>query len=248
MLVHLGFGPYLNQFYFVWISLVVSGLVIWLHFRNIKFQRSADISFSLAFIILVCGFFGARLTHIIYENPGLYLSNHLLALQVWNGGYVFFGGVLGALVGSFIFLRSKKESFYLWADYFTPLACLGYALGRIACLMIGCCYGKSCDLFWGLDFGDQILRHPTQAYAFLWESCVFIYLLILEGRSKKLVIGLLFANWLVLHGFGRILMEHFREDFRGHFIGGYSLSTWLSALLIFWGFLLIGKLNDSTKD
>lgn len=44
--------------------------------------------------------------------------------------------------------------------------------------------------------------------------------------------GTLFGTWLFLHACGRLIMEHYREDFRGPELSGESLSTWVSLVLI----------------
>lgn len=246
MLLHFGLGPYLNLIYFGWISLVICGLILWLNQRAEKQNKDPIIWIHLSLLILVTGFIGARLFHVLYESPYLYKNNPYLAFMVWNGGYVFLGGLLTSVGACLLYLKYKKESFLNWADFFSPVISLGYALGRVACFLVGCCYGKVCELPWGLDFGDNIFRHPTQAYAFLWEISVFVYLVYQEKRIHQKT-GYLFAQWLILHGIGRILMESFREDFRGTFILDLSISTWISSVLIFTGFLVLGKIRNSAS-
>src|SRR5207302_6658465 len=65
--------------------------------------------------------------------------------QLWDGGLVFYGGPIGAVVGYFsaYFLWLRKYDFSSWrmADVCAPCAALGLALGRVGCLLNGCCYG-----------------------------------------------------------------------------------------------------------
>src|SRR5580698_2095411 len=72
-------------------------------------------------------------------------------------------GLIGAyiaveLVKWFCGIKAKTgDSFAL------PLA-LALAVGRWGCFFHGCCHGVPTQLPWGVDFGDGVLRHPTQVY------------------------------------------------------------------------------------
>jgi phosphatidylglycerol:prolipoprotein diacylglycerol transferase len=83
---------------------------------------------------------------------------------------------------------------------------------------------------------QHVWRHPTQAYAIFWELALYVVLLGLEKRryfeDHK---GVIFFFWMTFHGLGRLLMEAFRDDFRGDLIWGQTISTWFSLLLIVGG-------------
>jgi phosphatidylglycerol:prolipoprotein diacylglycerol transferase len=225
------------------ISLVYCACIYWLYSRAKKRSQTHDVNLvlDLCLIIMVSGFIGARATHIFYENFGHYKTNWLDIFKLWQGGFVFYGGFLTALIASISYLRYKKQNFYLWADFFTPVLALGYAFGRLGCFFAGCCYGRvctgsSCDWPWMMHFQtaplSESLRHPTQLYATAWELCVLGILLFVEPKINRKPVGLLFLLWLVMHGLGRIVMEAFRDDPRGPLLFGYSLGTALSFILI----------------
>lgn len=194
---------------------------------------------------MVFGFLGGRAFHIFYEAWDFYKVRPQDILKIWQGGFVFYGGFLSALVACFVFMWRKKLSWGRWTDLFAPVIALGYALGRIGCFLNGCCYGKICDLPWGIAFNYPGLpeghRHPTQLYAVFWELFVLFILLIVEkgptlmkpiSRFCKKNRGALFALWLALHGFGRFLMEQFRDDARGAAIGNFSISSLIALSLV----------------
>src|SRR5437588_10775566 len=63
-----------------------------------------------------------------------------------------------------------------------PLA-LAMAIGRWGCFFNGCCYGRETDLAWACDFGDGVLRHPTQVYESLFHLAMAGVLLWLMARG-----------------------------------------------------------------
>lgn len=219
--------------YVLTISLVYCLLIFYVYRRSLKKNLSTTTALDLAFIIMITGFFGGRLTHVFYEMPAPYLADGMRIFKFWEGGFVFYGGFLTALFSCLVFLRIRKLSFFEWADFYAPVIALGYGLGRISCFLAGCCYGRFCELPWAVVFPwDQTLtpRHPTQLYAVIWELLLWLALLVLERKKKP--VGFIFSAWLLGHSIGRLVMEYFRDDFRGSVILGLSISTWISLLLL----------------
>jgi phosphatidylglycerol:prolipoprotein diacylglycerol transferase len=219
--------------YFLVLSLVFSFVVILVYRRAQKLKVDVDRALHLCLLIMVFGFLGGRAMHVFYEQPQIYFENPSWVLQVWRGGYVFYGGALAATAACAIYLWRMKDSFLKWADFFVPAIAIGYSLGRLSCFVAGCCYGKACILPWAVRFaGSQATRHPTQAYTTLWEFAGFSFLILLERKDFfKTRIGLLFFIYLAWHSLGRIWIESFRDDFRGHLIAGLSISMWMSFIL-----------------
>lgn len=216
--------------YFAYQSLLYTTLLVWVFFRLKKRSHlSFQIGWNLSLILMVGGFAGARLFHVFYEAPDHYLEAPLKILSFWEGGFVFFGGWLVAIPLASFYLHQQKQVFLDWADFFAPVVAMGYALGRLGCLMAGCCYGHFCDLPWAISS-----RHPTQIYAFLWELGVFFIIMSISRREPRPRTGDIFYLWLMGHSLGRILMEQFRGDFRGGFWFGLSISSWFSFALFLW--------------
>ena len=177
--------------------------------------------------------------HVFYEEPAYYLANPLKVFYFWQGGFVFYGGLLSGLVAGWVALKVKQQSFPHWLDFFTPVVSLGYAGGRIACFLAGCCYGKLCDLPWAvslrelnLDTGvmTTVHRHPTQLYASALEFALFFLVLHFEKKNifKKRP-GHLFLFWLALHSL--TALETLRDDNRGPMLAGMSISMLVSLLM-----------------
>jgi phosphatidylglycerol---prolipoprotein diacylglyceryl transferase len=228
--------------YHVFMSLLLSGLAYFIYWRADKKQMSGTTALDLFLFAVLGGTVGARVFHIIYEEPAYYWQSPWKVFYFWEGGFVYFAGLLAGLLAGYMTVKIKRESFTLWADFCAPVISLGYALGRIACFLEGCCYGKVCDLPWAYRFGELNLstneflyssRHPTQLYAFAMELLIFFFILHLEKMKKfSSRPGSLFMFWLLLHALGRIVMEAFRDDDRGFFIFGLSVSTVISLFLV----------------
>jgi phosphatidylglycerol:prolipoprotein diacylglycerol transferase len=191
--------------------------------RNKNFNRQT--AFDLALVIMVFGFIGGRLLHVAYEEPRYYLLYPLQIFQFWNGGYVYYGGMLSAMIASLIFLNRNGENFLRWADFMAPAFSLMYGLGRMACFFEGCCYGKACSLPWAING-----LHPTQLYMVIAELLVFSFVFKLKSKFR----GQIFFTWLMLHSFCRFIIEFYRNDDRGLMVGNaLSISQIISLVLIF---------------
>lgn len=214
--------------YLVFLSLLYCFLIYW----TVRRTEAKDIpqkeTLDLGFALMVGGFLGARLLHVFFENPEYYLADPKKVFYIWEGGFVFYGGALGALLASLLVLKIQKLSFATWADFYAPQFALGYGLGRISCFLAGCCFGKSLDSFWAIEG-----RHPTQLYAVFFELAVYVFLIRFEKQKlKSRFPGEIFTLWVFCHSIGRITMEFFRDDFRGSLILNLSISTWISLILM----------------
>ncbi len=241
--------PYLNlgfaqiPTYFLVISLSVSGLLMLLSSRVDAQNFDRKLAYNIALILMISGFLGGRLFHIFYEEFAYYKADPVLALYFWNGGFVYLGGLLLAWPVTWIYCRLIKISFLKWGDFFAPLLSLAHALGRVGCILSGCCFGQYCELPWGIAG-----RHPTAIYLTAGEFVIFLILIVLEkrqmnsvaklneaGETNALVVaenqnpGQIFFKWIFLHSLLRYTVEFYRDDFRGSFfrfgfLGSLSVS------------------------
>lgn len=82
-------------------------------------------------------------------------------------GRTILGGLAGGIAAVWLARRLMGLPVPSGNTFALPLA-VGLALGRIGCLLRGCCYGKVTGHGWGVDFGDGMMRHPTQLYEALF--------------------------------------------------------------------------------
>jgi len=111
-----------------------------------------EIIFSLAFAMIVSGIAGARVFFVIqywdqFVRPTAGETMAAL-LSVTNGGLVVYGSVIGGLAAATGLLWYRKIPLLPIADIIAPSMVLGLALGRVGCLLNGCCYGGTCEAPW----------------------------------------------------------------------------------------------------
>jgi phosphatidylglycerol---prolipoprotein diacylglyceryl transferase len=216
----------------------MTGLLFWLNVRlekkllkidrTEKFKRK--IAFDLALIIMISGFLGGRLLHVVYEEWLYYMIYPLEVFKFWKGGYVYYGGWFASFFCAWLFLRHGKLVFLPWLDFFTPLLSLGYALGRVACYFEGCCYGNTFI--------------PLQLIMVFCELALLGAILFFERRNAFSKAGLLFLTWVIVHASTRFFIEFYRADDRGSMIFGFlSVSQVISILLVSLATLFVVKLN-----
>lgn len=221
--------------YFLFISVAAVLALFWTQKRAPLYQVSVARSLDLCLVVFVSGFFGGRLFHIFYEEPAYYIQDPLKIFYFWDGGFVYYGGFLAALLASGIFLyKTDRTNWKTYFDLATPILSLSYIIGRLACFMAGCCFGKTCELPWAVRG-----LHPTQLYAIFMEALLLGIILWLENgqrkmpansSNQKLFSGDIFLLWVQGHALSRIIMEAFRDDFRGA-IYFMSISAWISTVL-----------------
>lgn len=108
---------------------------------------------------VVAGLVGGRLMYVVVHAAD-FKSDPLSALKVWEGGMMYFGGlVMGILVGSYVAIRMGLP---IWrsVDCVAPAIGAGQAVGRVACLAAGCCYGKPWDGSLAIRFHDTLAAVP----------------------------------------------------------------------------------------
>lgn len=222
--------------YFVYMGSLLTALLFLIRARRRHFDFPLPATWDMTLALMVGGFGGARLLHVFFEDWDFYKENLFNIFYFWYGGFVFYGGVIGAIVSSILFLSFrphtlKKNSFlqewFAWANFFTPVISLGYAFGRVGCQIAGCCYGRVCDLPWAIAG-----LHPTALYLSVSEFFIFIFLTQLEKMDLMTLRKNLFLTWIFLNSLARFLIEPLRGDFRGAAIAGWSISSWLSFVLI----------------
>jgi phosphatidylglycerol---prolipoprotein diacylglyceryl transferase len=210
--VYIGFGDFKvhPHLFFEAISYSVS---LRLSLRNFRQDEIAPTQRSL---IVVGGLIGALIgakALVVLQHIDLFWQQRdhfwLLLLQ----GKTVVGALLGALIGVELtkkLIRVKQST----GDAFVYPLLLGMAIGRIGCFLTGLSdltYGIATNLPWGVDFGDGILRHPTQLYeiVFLLGLAVF-----LNVRSRySLRSGDLFKFYMISYSSFRFLIDFIKPDF-----------------------------------
>jgi phosphatidylglycerol:prolipoprotein diacylglycerol transferase len=137
----------------------------------------------------------------------------------------------------------RKHRLPLWSsgDLFAPGIALGYMVGRLGCLMAGCCYGRPTSVAWAVTFTDPAANlnvgtplggplHPTQLYESAAGLVIFLLLMALEKRPGHFA-GRTFWSFAFLYSVLRFIIEFFRGDDRGMVLSYLSTSQFISVVL-----------------
>lgn len=183
----------------------------------------------IAFIVAgVAG--GSKLLCILTRLPDVFADFSWKALftMIWVAGFVFYGGLLGAFLGLYLYCRFFKRDYKYFVQVIIPAFPLFHTFGRLGCFFAGCCYGKPAS--WGVAMSEtpDILRIPIQLIESGSVFIIFITLYILQKKHVKISLAHLY---LFLYSILRFILEFFRGDeVRGVWLG-ISTSQWVSMFI-----------------
>jgi phosphatidylglycerol---prolipoprotein diacylglyceryl transferase len=213
VLLHL--GPFSVRSYGV--MLVISFLVG--TFWTLKSARrrgvSEDLILSLVGWILVSSIAGARL-HFVLAHPASFGSPFDF-FRIWEGGLTLYGGLIAAIVLSYLYLRRHQVPFLVVADAAAPALALGEGITRIGCFLNGCCFGSACsgrigihyplDSYSAQTLGD-VKVYPAQL--FLSVAMILVFTILWRLDRKRMTAGVLIALYLIGQGIARYGVDFFR--------------------------------------
>lgn len=157
-------------------------------------------------------------------------------------GLVFYGAVPGAALGTYVAAHYLRVPWWKMIDLSVPAIAVGHALGRIGCLLGGCCFGAEWHGPWAVTATDpmspmanpSVPRHPVQVYEAL--GLVLIALVFAAtpldhrwigppGSGRRL------SLYAIVYGVLRFVVESFRGDgVRGVFFGGVISTSQLVSI------------------
>lgn len=215
-----------------------------------------DLVSDLAFWLLMIGFVGARLLYII-TRLDFFVANPGEILRVWEGGLVFFGGLITSTIYAIYFFRKHKLAVWKMTDILSPGLVVAHAFGRVGCLAAGCCYGKPTGVPWGIKLNSELVDvslrgiplHPTQIYE---SSALFIlYAGLLYVFRNKRFDGQVGLTYFMLYPVIRSVIEIFRGDtVRGFVIEDVLSTSQFISLLVFIaaGWMLNYRLKQTQEE
>lgn len=184
--------------------------------------------YDMIFYICLAALAGAYLVFVAFHYQA-YLANPVRFLNVFKGGLVFYGGLLGALAVAFFYPGRHGFSWRVGMDALALGLPLGLAIGRIGCFSAGCCFGRPTDLPWGVTYpaypsGVTVPLHPAPLYEALLSLLVFG--VVYARRRRKQFDGQMMLLYLFLASWVRFGVEFFRSpaDYRGPVFGGMPLT------------------------
>lgn len=208
-------------------------LVRWLA-RKRGFALQGEQLVELACHLALGVVLGGRLGYVVFYSLPFYLANPLEVFAFWHGGMSFHGGMIGAVLAGWWYVRKQGLPFWPAADCIFAAAPLGLGLGRLGNFINGELYGRPTDAPWGMVFpgGGPLPRHPSQLYEAFLEGAVLLALLLWLGTRVR-TDGVL--TWTFIGGYGvmRFLVEFFREpDAHIGLVWGLSRGQYLSLAMV----------------
>ena len=221
---------------------LICGL-IWARRRAPRYGLDKEDTFDLGFFTIIVGVLGAKLLYLVTVADRL-------AEDIWgtlknslSSGFVVYGGIIAGVLFALLYCRIKKLSFLRYLDMAVAPIALGQAIGRIGCLLAGCCYGLPTDAWYGITFPEASIDAPAgipllpvqPLSSFL--NFVNVAVLVLAIRRFKTP-GRTGALYMINYGVGRFLIEFMRNDYRGT-VGFLSTSQFISVGVVAIGVLLM---------
>jgi phosphatidylglycerol:prolipoprotein diacylglycerol transferase len=156
---------------------------------------------------------------------------------IFHGGLVFYGALIFGILALYFYCRFQKISFQNMCNLVAGPLCAAQIIGRIGCLWVGCCHGKSCAYPWAITYtSSQSLAplntalHPTQIYEII--GLTVIVFLILNNNSRPHPRFNSAKIYLYSYAVLRFFVEFWRGDeVRGHWLY-FSTSQWIALFFI----------------
>ena len=174
-------------------------------------------------------------------------SDFISAFGQGASGLVFYGGLLGALIGIVIFCRITKLYLHFELDHAVVVFPLFHFFGRIGCALNGCCYGIEYHGIFAIQYSEANIvqgisddiadfpRFPVQLLEAVIELGIFFFLLFLykKTRDKYSVTSI----YLFIYSIVRFFDEFLRGDSARKIWGPFSTSQWIS-IFVFAGVII----------
>ena len=143
---------------------------------------------NMAMWVLVIGFMGGKLLHIIVEFRA-FIENPMAILG--SEGFVVYGGIITGVLSIVVYCKVKKLKVLDYLDVFGAAVPLNQSLGRVGCFFAGCCYGRETDSCLGVVFPEGCIAPagvkllPTQLFMAVGDMIMFVILTVYYLRTKS---------------------------------------------------------------
>ena len=183
---------------------------------------------------VVGGIVGGRFFYVVLNWETYALAPGEI-VAVWHGGLIWYGGFLGGVAGTALYLRRRGAVFLRGADQVIPFIAIGHAIGRLGCFANGCCAGKPTSAWFGVVFpGETQPVAPTQLFEAAGLLILFVLLRYLQTPSNLRRPGTVLGAYLIGYGLLRWGVEWWRAN-QPLVWHGWTLSQLISVALALLG-------------
>jgi phosphatidylglycerol---prolipoprotein diacylglyceryl transferase len=200
---------------------------------------------NLAVYCAIAGLLGAKLFMFLFDigdyvrDPG-----RIFTLETLQAAGVFHGGFIAAFLMALFYMRRQHLPAMKTMDILAPGIAIGQGIGRLGCFAAGCCWGRECDLPWGVHFRSDFAApvpldktlHPVQLYESAADLLIFAILYRQASRAHRP--GQVIGWYLVLYSTARFVIEFFRVHEQA-LVGPFSLTQWIALGLLLLGAVIL---------
>ncbi|MBR2388682.1 MAG: prolipoprotein diacylglyceryl transferase [Clostridia bacterium] len=210
-----------------------------------------NMSLYTAILAIVFGYGSAVLFQSFYNM----LADGTFTIDK-NTGATFYGGLIGGVVsfiviyfiwGNFKFDDDTHKREFIHVLNVAPASItIAHGIGRIGCLMGGCCYGPKTDAWCGItmkNLGYKVI--PTQLFEAIFLFLLFSLTVYLIYKKKPYNMPL----YMIGYGIWRFILEYVRADDRGQtVIASLTPSQLVAIIMIVSGAVLFAFLKKLNKN
>ena len=235
----------------VLVGAILAVFLSWLLRKKSALDWNGEVVDAIISAVLL-GFVGMKVLYWIV-TPDVFkdaFSNGFFKglLDLLMSGMVFYGGLIGGILGIALTARKKKKNFFEFTDLMAPCFCVAHAFGRIGCLLVGCCYGLETgetSQFGLCTYGgacavkyfDGTMRLPVPLMETIFLLVLCAVLVLIFRKEKHL--GTTTGWYLVLYAVWRFVIEMFRGDAERGKFGPLYTSQWISIAILLAGVLIL---------
>jgi phosphatidylglycerol:prolipoprotein diacylglycerol transferase len=202
----------------------------------------ANIALDIGIIAMIGGIIGSRIAYIWTQpdqfiqtsETGVPIEPHqwdlVKMLAIWNGGLVFYGGLILGGIGVMLFIRHLRLPLGLWTDMIAPTIPLAIGFARLGCFLNGCCFGvESTPGYPGFTYppgnapiheinrvlrenGDAAIHYSTTTQMYESFACFFLFFLTTWYFRRRRNFGTVLPFFAVFYGVFRFFIENYRAD------------------------------------
>ncbi len=212
----------------------------------------ASVSIELIITLLWGVLIGARIGYVVFYGGGDYfrepwriVSPYDFTQGVWIGirGMSFHGGLIGGMIGLWIFTREAKREFFRFSDALVQAVPVALFFGRIGNFLNQEIMGRVTSVTWGMRFpaAPESLLHPVTLYEAVLEGIVLFLVLRVAGEKRISTPGRMTALFLFAYAGLRFVAEGYREPAAsaGLVLNFFTLGQTFSIMMAFMALIVL---------
>lgn len=226
---------------FTWGLFVGLGLLIgYFIARRAIIEKGLDVVIfeKIALYMIIAGFVGARLGHVLFYERGYFLTEPMKVFAIWEGGMSSFGGLIAAGFVGLYFWKKENIDYWLYADCTMFGLTAGWTIGRVGCFLIHDHPGTASDFFLAAKDKDGIARHDLGLYDGIVSLLLFDMMWQLT-KFGKLRSGLVTLFVIAMYSTARFFLDFLRVADTRHF--GLTFAQYASVGLFVWVLVMLRR-------